>query len=36
MTIEDLRAEVLDILREKDVTGRDLIKNLIKTEFIKE
>lgn len=29
MTIEDLRTEVLNILREKDVTGRELIKNLI-------
>ncbi len=29
MTIEDLRTEVLAILKEKDVTGRELIKNLI-------
>ena len=29
MTIEDLRTEVLNIIKEKDVTGRELIKNVI-------
>jgi len=29
MNIEDLRTEVLNILKDKDVTGRELIKNII-------
>jgi hypothetical protein len=29
MTIEDVRSEVLNILKEKDITGRELLKELI-------
>jgi len=29
MAIEDLRTEVLNMLKEKDLTGRELIKSLI-------